>query len=198
MLIVGAEFKIKISCDDNDAEDTLTYFLMEKPEGMVIKGDTGYISWKPLSDQTGSQVVRVRATDGMESSDATFYIEVEEEEKSVTGLLVAIGAVILIIILVVVILLIFLGRRKRAKDKNVKEEEEAREIAKEIEQKQHEHEWEEAHMHKEGEVPLAQVPTAGAAVVSDVPLSAAEAHLHDHEGRPKTYEELYGKKMSEE
>ncbi len=102
------------------------------------------------------------------------------------GMIIGIAIGILFLVIVIVVIYLFVVR-KRSEEEGALDESEADEIAKEMEQHQKEKKWEEEHMRP-----------GGTNVVSDVPLSATEAHAHDREGKPKSYEELYGARLSEE
>jgi len=61
----------------NDPEgDTLTYYLIVKPEGMSINSETGLISWVPTNNQVGIHQIIIEISDGKQSVTQGFEIEV--------------------------------------------------------------------------------------------------------------------------
>ncbi len=184
----GNEFRLKLEGSDGDQDDTLKYSIVSGPEGMTVREETGMIIWTPKEDQEGIHKVRVRVTDGYETTDRTFDIEVNKGEGSDLLLIIVLAAVIgLLVLIILLYLFVFKGRAEREREKHIKEEVEARELEEEMAQKQKEREWEEAHTRDSDHT-----------VVSDVPISAMDAHAHDREGKPKSYEELYGARIPEE
>jgi len=181
----GKEFRLKLAGSDNDQDDKLTYEIIKGPSGMTVRAETGMLVWTPKDNQVGTQKVRVRVTDGYESVERSFDVEVSEGSRSDVGLIIGIvvGALVLVIVLLLIYIFVIKGRSSDEDEGD----EEARKIQEDIEQKQREREWEEAHTK----------PTDHQ-VLSGVPITAVDAHAHDREGRPKSYEELYGGRMPEE
>jgi hypothetical protein len=132
----GADFKFKISATDKDTEDQsiLVYSLIEAPKGMDINEETGMIRWKPDADQVRLHTVRVQVSDGIETTTATFEIDVNEGETSSSAILIiiAIGVIIGIIVLIGII---FIIRKKKTMDEEAmkKGEEERAALEKERE-----------------------------------------------------------------
>lgn len=74
---VGMVYTYAIIATDPD-EDTLTYTLSVKPDGMTINESTGVVSWTPGEDQVGENQVIIEVSDGKKSVFQTFTITVEE------------------------------------------------------------------------------------------------------------------------
>jgi len=104
----GSEIQLEIPVSDSDPEDSISYELIEKPWGMVLNTNSAKLMWKPGKNQTGINHVTIRISDGYESNEVTFIIQVSKEGSSNSRILIAsISATfILIFILLVVILLI--------------------------------------------------------------------------------------------
>jgi hypothetical protein len=181
----GTEFTLKIEGTDNDQDDKLTYEILSGPAGMTVRSETGMIVWTPKDNQVGMQKVRVKVTDGYESVERSFDVEVAEGSNLNMGLVIGIGVGLLVLIIAILLIYIFVIKGKPS-DKE-EEDEDAKRIQEEMEQHQREMEWEETH-----------TKPSDHQVVTDVPLTAKEAHAHDHDNKPKSYEELYGSRMSEE
>lgn len=75
---VGVEYTYQIAATDPDEEDTLTYTLSAKPDGMVINESTGLVSWVPSEAQVGGHEVLIEVSDGKLSIYQNFIITVEE------------------------------------------------------------------------------------------------------------------------
>lgn len=74
---VGMVYTYAIIAADPD-EDTLTYTLSVKPDGMTINESTGVVSWTPGEDQVGENPVIIEVSDGKVSVSQNFTITVEE------------------------------------------------------------------------------------------------------------------------
>lgn len=61
---VGQNYTYPVLATDQDAGDTLTYFLALAPTGMSIDSSSGAISWTPAANQIGLQSATVEVTDG--------------------------------------------------------------------------------------------------------------------------------------
>jgi hypothetical protein len=59
----GSLYQYDVNATDANG-DTVTFSLVTYPSGMSINASTGLIAWTPLSSQTGSQSVSVKAADG--------------------------------------------------------------------------------------------------------------------------------------
>jgi len=178
----GKEFLVKVTATDGDQDDKLTYSIVNGPTGMIIRSETGMVVWTPKENQVGSHTIRVRVTDGYEESELSFRLEVEKGEGDSLGLII--GIVVGIIVLIIVCFLLytfFIKGKGEGTEKKEEIDKEDNKMLEEMEEKKREKEWEEAHTKKTDNL-----------VISDVPLSATEAHAHDHDNRPKSYEELYG------
>ncbi|MGA1793445.1 MAG: putative Ig domain-containing protein [Thermoplasmatota archaeon] len=124
----GTDFKYKISCTDQDAEDipNLRYSLKEAPTGMTISEETGMIRWTPRDDQVMLHTVTVEVSDGIESNTITFEIEVAEGESSTTSLLLIILIAVIAIILVALGIFLVLRVKKNMDAKALEKGEEER------------------------------------------------------------------------
>ena len=74
---VGMVYTYAIIATDTD-EDTLTYTLSVKPDGMTINESTGVVSWTPGEDQVGENPVIIEVSDGKVSVSQNFTITVGE------------------------------------------------------------------------------------------------------------------------
>jgi hypothetical protein len=90
---------------------------------MTINEDTGMIRWTPNDDQVMLHAVTVQVSDGIETTTATFEIDVKEGTSSSSTILIAIAAAVIGILTVIGVILLL--RKKRAMD------EEARHIGEE-------------------------------------------------------------------
>ena len=75
---VGMVYTYAIIATDPDEEDTLTYTLSVKPDGMTINESTGVVSWTPGEDQVGENQVIIEVSDGKVSVSQNFTITVAE------------------------------------------------------------------------------------------------------------------------
>jgi len=128
----GSEFKLKVSCTDQDTEDipSLRYSLLSAPDGMEINEETGMIRWKPDDDQVDIHEVTVGVSDGIEVASYMFQVEVFEKEEENSGLLLPILIMVIVIILLGVGIF-FLFKKKKEMDEQAriageKEQEELR------------------------------------------------------------------------
>lgn len=74
---VGMVYTYAIIATDPD-EDTLTYTLSVKPDGMTINESTGVVSWTPTEAQVGENLVIIEVSDGKVSVSQNFTITVGE------------------------------------------------------------------------------------------------------------------------
>lgn len=74
---VGMVYTYAIIATDPD-EDTLTYTLSVKPDGMTINESTGVVSWTPTEAQVGEHQVIIEVSDGKVSVSQNFTITVAE------------------------------------------------------------------------------------------------------------------------
>ncbi|MGA1793442.1 MAG: putative Ig domain-containing protein [Thermoplasmatota archaeon] len=182
----GEEFSYKVKASDLDQEDSgnLLYSLVEAPEGMTIKEDTGMIRWKPGSDQKGDHVITVEVSDGLEKAVISFDLEVlKGDEGGISLVLIVIIVIVLLLVIGVILFLVFF-RKKEVEEEVVDEESE--EIAHQIEEHQRELNWEQEHYHHHEKSP------------ASIAASAMEAHEHDHDKHEKYgYKDLYGSEPPE-
>lgn len=71
----NAVYTDSVKATDADG-NAIFWTLLQAPDSLAIGLTTGVLSWRPGDSQTGNQVVRVRATDGVLSDTATFNIHV--------------------------------------------------------------------------------------------------------------------------
>ncbi|MFW3145994.1 MAG: putative Ig domain-containing protein [Thermoplasmatota archaeon] len=182
----GEELKVKISCSDQDPEDAgiLEFTILTPIEGMTIS-DTGTFRWKPEDGDVGDHMVTVQVSDGIENVTASLQITVLEGEGGGFLLYIGIGAGAAVLIGIIILLVFLLLRKNKKEEKEEEVDEESEAIRREMEEHLKEREWEDDHM---GPKPKEEQPP-----ISDVPLTAAEAHAHDRDKKKKlTYEDLYG------
>ena len=75
----GSAYSYDVDATDPDANDSLTFSLPVKPNGMTINSASGLISWVPTGAQVGSQTVEVLVTDNEGATDQRiFNITVDE------------------------------------------------------------------------------------------------------------------------
>lgn len=63
LIRVGSKFSYDVNAKDADTDQTLTYSLIKKPEGMTINSSTGLIEWEPKEEQVGTYDVQVKVED---------------------------------------------------------------------------------------------------------------------------------------
>lgn len=74
---VDSAYVYDARADDPDDADTLSYTLVESPDGMSIEGDTGRVEWTPEAGQGGTHPVTIRAADqGGASTEQSFQLTV--------------------------------------------------------------------------------------------------------------------------
>jgi RHS repeat-associated protein len=61
---IGQSYAYPVLATDQDAGDTLTYFLALAPTGMSVDPSSGAISWTPAANQIGLQSATVEVSDG--------------------------------------------------------------------------------------------------------------------------------------
>jgi hypothetical protein len=182
----GKEFSLKIPGSDQDQEDTgnLIFTLNGAPEGMIIKEDTGMIRWTPKDDQKGDHVISVMVTDGVETTSASFDLEVVQGDEEGFPLFIIIIIVVVLLLIILAVLAFLFLRKKEDKEEEVDEESE--ELAHIIEDHQKEMQWEKEHYHHHEKSP------------SVIASSAMMAHAHDHDKHDELgYKDLYGSEPPE-
>ncbi|MBN1539141.1 MAG: hypothetical protein JW939_03280, partial [Candidatus Thermoplasmatota archaeon] len=124
----GTNFKLKVSCTDQDTEDiqNLSFSLLEAPSGMTISEETGMIRWTPEDDQIMLHTVTVQVTDGIDINSLTFEIEVTGGETSTSTLLITIAIVVVVILLLALGIFFFLRKKKQMDAEALKKGEEER------------------------------------------------------------------------
>ena len=76
--LVGKEYRYDALATDSDG-DTLSYSLVNGPEGLTVDSDTGEILWTPVSADLGTAQVTVQVEDGHGGTDEqTFTLVVRE------------------------------------------------------------------------------------------------------------------------
>jgi hypothetical protein len=169
-ILPGERYRILIKATDRDEVDKgdLRFEMVEGPYGMQLDPRTGLLSWTPKSDQTLMYRVTINVTDGVDTTQVSYVLEVlESGNEGSSSMLYVILAAAAVVIIAISALLTFMklrkGRNGTGDGKIVEEqvigpeEEEVKEIQ------------------------------------CDVALTPAEAHAHLGKGsRQTTYEELYG------
>lgn len=197
----GESYRYKVPGSDHDTEDSssMLFDIVSGPEGLEIDPEDGIIIWEPENDQKGRKEVTVSLSDGYETAEISFHIEVLEKDEGDSTLFIII-AVAIIILLIIGALLFFLVNKEKKIEEEVDEESE--EILHEIEEHQKDMHWERAHYHVENSNGHASIIDEDLDVeeqISDVPLTAREAHAHDHDRHDNlTYDDLYGNKEGAE
>jgi predicted ATPase len=113
---VGKKFRHAVIGSDIDLGtiSNLKYNLEVYPDGMSIDPNTGEITWIPEKDQIGKVEVTVMISDGLDSSNTTFEIEVTEQKElgAFTSFFNLSSIIILIIFFLIILYLIIIRRRK--------------------------------------------------------------------------------------
>jgi hypothetical protein len=79
---IGQSYSYLVEATDSEA-DVLRYMLGQHPQGMVINGVTGQISWTPIADQVGRQDVEVQVMDA-QGAVATQLYRIEVGSSTMT------------------------------------------------------------------------------------------------------------------
>lgn len=90
---VWASYTYDVDAKDPDVEDTLTYSLTTKPEGMTIDSATGLIEFRPTSAQDGTYdvVVKLEDSNSIPASDIqSFVITVTSLTSPLTNALIVV------------------------------------------------------------------------------------------------------------
>jgi hypothetical protein len=124
--VTGSEFKLIISCSDQDQGDhsNFRYRLINSPEGMTINENTGMIKWTPKDDQIGTFTAMVQVSDGIDTHSRSFDIEVIEGEKETSTLLLIIITVAVVILMIATVVFLIFSVKKRMDENALKREEE--------------------------------------------------------------------------
>ncbi|MGA1820332.1 MAG: putative Ig domain-containing protein, partial [Thermoplasmatota archaeon] len=124
----GRNFKLKVSCTDQDPEDiqNLRFSLLEAPSGMTISEETGMIRWTPKDNQVMLHTVTVQVTDGIDTNSLMFEIEVTEGEISTSTLVITILIGVVVILLLALGIFFFLRKKKQMDEEALKRGEEER------------------------------------------------------------------------
>ena len=109
------EIEIEVKGHDPDSWDSvnLTYSFESAPNGMTINSTTGVISWTPAKAQIGEYTIKVRLTDGKESTNTTFVIIVTKPKQNDHTYLTDYWPVFVILIIIVIIIGFVLYSRMR-------------------------------------------------------------------------------------
>ncbi|GEM_PF-2529828 len=76
ILPVGTAIAAQANATDPDVGDTLTFRLINGPDGMTIDPGTGALSWTPQADQAGTADVVIEVSDASGESDfGSFMVE---------------------------------------------------------------------------------------------------------------------------
>ena len=84
LIRVGSKFSYDVNARDADTDQTLTYSLVKKPDGMTIDPATGLIVWEPKESQVGIYDVEVKVEDSSEehASDTQEFSLTVTSQKS--------------------------------------------------------------------------------------------------------------------
>jgi len=168
---IGEELWIVIKATDKDLPQGqyLSFQLVEGPAGMNVTLKGGILTWEPDKEQTMMHLVTVSVTDGTDTTEMTFTINVlpGSIEKGWSGLPLILGVVITVLVLCSGIgAVLFFRKKKKEHDKEEPEEQVI------------------GNFEDEEKVPGTKC---------DVSLSVQEAHAQLGRGSKKvSYEELYG------
>jgi hypothetical protein len=133
----GEELRLSLTGFDEDEEDRddLEFSILLAPEDLYIDRATGFIIWTTMSDDLGNHSISVELSDGLDTAEITFNVEVKapevdpEPEKKDSNLLLIFLVLISIGIAVLIGSLLYFRDRKNKIDdsygehKAVKEEE---------------------------------------------------------------------------
>ena len=131
MARVGSEVLVQVNGTDDDDLGVDAFSLLDHPIGMTIHPELGQIVWTPNEDDIGYHTIVVQLSDGFDSVDTSFMIEVLEAEVgdeptdpgSSSNALIAILVVILVIILVAILFMLHLLKRQKDKHAQLQDEE---------------------------------------------------------------------------
>jgi hypothetical protein len=82
--IAGVDYRYDVKVFDPDTGETMTYNLPVHPDGMVIDGHSGTITWNPSNGQAGENTVSVKVFDGGLSGYQNFTVRVEVPTTNVS------------------------------------------------------------------------------------------------------------------
>ena len=121
----GQTFKLQVQGSDQDPGDIskLTYSLSGQPQGMTIDPARGLIYWVPTEAQAGNYTVKVFLSDGRESVNTTFQLEVKKAtvnpppkphpDNGLSGLMLGLIVAVIAIVAVAIVGFAMWSRRKR-------------------------------------------------------------------------------------
>jgi hypothetical protein len=127
----GIELSLNFDCLDAESE-TLEFSLLEAPEGMELYSNIMTIYWLPTIHQVGEHVVVIDAFDGLEHSNISFKITIEEEliepdDEDDGGVSIALLVVIILFLVVIMIgtgigIFLYLKRKKEPPSEEINED----------------------------------------------------------------------------
>ena len=135
--VAGSEFTIDINGSDMDG-DQLQFGMLSGPVGMVIVPSTGLVTWTPSSDESGQYEVLIGVSDGLDSSNTTFMIDIKEPEEiegevEEEGSLLPVLLIIIVAVLIIfALLVIFLLARRKKDDTGSEENQPVQEVQEDI------------------------------------------------------------------
>ena len=91
---VGSKFSYDVNAKDADPDQTLTYSLVKKPEGMTIDSASGLIEWEPNEEQIGTHDIEVKVEDSSEehaSDSQAFALNVTSQKSPISEILSVTG-----------------------------------------------------------------------------------------------------------
>ncbi|MCK5773952.1 MAG: hypothetical protein KAH57_09215, partial [Thermoplasmata archaeon] len=128
---VGSEIAVDVNGTDPDADESnaMEFSILEGPEGMTIVSVTGVISWTPVEADIGAHTIKVQLSDGLDTVDLSFQIEVleavgeeDDDDKASSAPLIIAGIALLALLIAAVV--IFLIIKKRSNDEEGEEQKE--------------------------------------------------------------------------
>ncbi|MEM7165055.1 MAG: putative Ig domain-containing protein [Planctomycetota bacterium] len=69
-------YSYTVDGQDPDPGDTLSYILVDAPTHATIDSASGVLSWTPASDQVGTHIFLVSVSDGAQTAEQSFAVEV--------------------------------------------------------------------------------------------------------------------------
>ncbi|MDG6224869.1 MAG: putative Ig domain-containing protein [Candidatus Thermoplasmatota archaeon] len=171
MARVGSELLVHVNGTDDEDLGIDAFSLLEHPMGMTINPELGQIVWTPNEDDIGYHTVVVQLSDGFDSVDTSFMIEVLQAEAGVEptepgssiNAMIAILVVVLAIILVAILFMLLLLKRQKDKHSQL-----------------HDKEGEVSSPDEGADIPLQEDSTES---VEDLPLGKDKDEMEDPEGQ---------------
>ena len=120
----GQTFKLQVQGSDPDPGDAskLTYSLSGQPNGMIIDPSKGLIYYVPTEAQAGNYTVKVTLSDGKESVNMTFQLEVKKatvnppnphHDNGLSNLMIGLIVAVIAVVAAAIVGFAVWSRRKR-------------------------------------------------------------------------------------